>query len=408
MELVILIALGFACKSAWDHVRTKVGESRAASMKQVAKTYRKGEVPKHKLKAAARRHDLGWWAGEIGHGFPVARTGLHAGYLAHRTAAVQHQARREEAKTTHADVQASFLGELPEHKRRQAEAKARRDAILAELAGAPVAEKGKGSRKAVREAADEVARKRAEKQQAGAWPPPLPADAVKAEPGPYAPSRRVDGKPETEADRRFFDHRESGYLGPLTRDGEKPDMNDPQQRADAETLAGMAARGEAEPGADAARNPSDPVFATDPGDPRSPDYVEQPDEDALAEDSQPDPSSTKGDTVPTGTASAETTYEQQLAGADAIIRESEAELARLRARRIGQMVEHLATLGLDSGTLGRAADIDSALAAQEKAAQQAMEGAQALRDGLVRDHGAGQEYHATAPGGGAERDFFAS
>jgi len=32
-------------------------------------------------------------------------------------------------------------------------------------------------------------------------------------------SRRFDGKPETEADKRFFDLRESGYTGPIDQDG---------------------------------------------------------------------------------------------------------------------------------------------------------------------------------------------
>ena len=32
-------------------------------------------------------------------------------------------------------------------------------------------------------------------------------------------TRRVDGKPETDADKRFFDLRESGYTGPINQDG---------------------------------------------------------------------------------------------------------------------------------------------------------------------------------------------
>jgi hypothetical protein len=36
-------------------------------------------------------------------------------------------------------------------------------------------------------------------------------------------SRRIDGKPETEADRKFFDLRESGYTGPIDQDGNIPD-----------------------------------------------------------------------------------------------------------------------------------------------------------------------------------------
>ena len=34
-------------------------------------------------------------------------------------------------------------------------------------------------------------------------------------------TRRADGKPETAADTRFFDLRESGYDGPVDQDGRK-------------------------------------------------------------------------------------------------------------------------------------------------------------------------------------------
>ena len=34
-------------------------------------------------------------------------------------------------------------------------------------------------------------------------------------------TRRVDGRPETTADTRFFDLRESGYDGPIDQDGRK-------------------------------------------------------------------------------------------------------------------------------------------------------------------------------------------
>jgi hypothetical protein len=33
------------------------------------------------------------------------------------------------------------------------------------------------------------------------------------------PSRRFDNEPETEADQRFFNLRESGYTGPIDQDG---------------------------------------------------------------------------------------------------------------------------------------------------------------------------------------------
>ncbi|MFE3178683.1 hypothetical protein ACFXPA_44120 [Amycolatopsis sp. NPDC059090] len=34
-------------------------------------------------------------------------------------------------------------------------------------------------------------------------------------------TRRPDGRPETPADKRFFDLRESGYRGPIDQDGRK-------------------------------------------------------------------------------------------------------------------------------------------------------------------------------------------
>jgi hypothetical protein len=44
---------------------------------------------------------------------------------------------------------------------------------------------------------------------------------------PPAPTRRPDGKPETEADKRFFDLRESGYTGPIDQDGHAVRHPDP-------------------------------------------------------------------------------------------------------------------------------------------------------------------------------------
>ena len=50
-------------------------------------------------------------------------------------------------------------------------------------------------------------------------------------------SRRFDGKPETAADKRFFDLRESGYKGPIDQDGRKDTTSE-----GAEILRRMAQR----------------------------------------------------------------------------------------------------------------------------------------------------------------------
>jgi hypothetical protein len=47
-------------------------------------------------------------------------------------------------------------------------------------------------------------------------------------------TRRVDGKPETEADSKFFDLRQSGYKGPIDEDGNKVTSGD-----EAEILADL-------------------------------------------------------------------------------------------------------------------------------------------------------------------------
>ncbi len=51
-------------------------------------------------------------------------------------------------------------------------------------------------------------------------------------------TRRGDGRPETEADRKFFDLRESGYDGPIDENGDIPDYAtaSPQMRQALEAL----------------------------------------------------------------------------------------------------------------------------------------------------------------------------
>jgi hypothetical protein len=45
-----------------------------------------------------------------------------------------------------------------------------------------------------------------------------------------AQSRRSDGKPETSAEKRFFDLRESGYRGPIDEHGHRVDNPEAQRR----------------------------------------------------------------------------------------------------------------------------------------------------------------------------------
>ena len=177
MELVailFLLGVGGAIKGAWDHIQADARVSRAVKVKAATKAAG-GSLPKSQRRAVVRRHTIGWWAREVGGGFPAARTGWHAGWIAHKTAVDRQQVIREEARTEHIETRAGFRKDLAEHQRRQAAARAE---IEQALADAPDQPKG---RKAVQSAADEVARKRAEKAAREHGVPPLPADTVARE-----------------------------------------------------------------------------------------------------------------------------------------------------------------------------------------------------------------------------------
>ncbi len=180
VAILFLIGCGAAIKGAWDHVRTDARASRAAKVKAASKAAG-GTLPKHQRSAVARRHTVGWWAREVGGGFPAARTGWHAGWIAHKTALERQRVIREEARTEHIETKAGFRKDLAEHQRRQTEARAELERELA-------AQRAKGGpatgKEAVQSAAATVAdldAKRAEKAREQAVPP-LPADMVAREP----------------------------------------------------------------------------------------------------------------------------------------------------------------------------------------------------------------------------------
>ena len=176
LGILLLLGLGAACKSAWDHVWREYRRSRDEHMAKAAKHAGPAGMSSLHRKRVASRHALGWWAREVGQGFPFTRTGLHAGWLAHRTATDHLRGRREEERTTHLDTRAALLKAIREHRQRQAEAQAQIDAALT---ASPEPVKG-------RHAVDELATRRASKD--GETPaPPLPADSV------TSPAPRVEG-----------------------------------------------------------------------------------------------------------------------------------------------------------------------------------------------------------------------
>jgi hypothetical protein len=183
--------------------------------------------------------------------------------------------------------------------------------------------------------------------------PPLPADEVR-------PTRRVDGKPETPADTRFFDWRQAGYRGPIDQDGNIPASDAPGMAALVALARLSAADGNGVP------------HHTSPDNGLTPAPGKQPEEG--------------NDDMATGTA--EITYTEQLSAATEAVTEADADLTRIRAkRRVGMLLDLLSAAGLDSATLSEAADLDDALKAEEEACKQKLEAAQALRDGLIKRHG---------------------
>src|ERR1035438_9241838 len=509
LGLLLLIGLTLATKSMWDSTVRDFQQSKAKRVKEAEGKAAPNPLPKSRRRAAARRHAAGYWAGEIGHGFPVARTGFHAGWLAHRTATDHHKAIREGAKTTQMETRVGFLGDLRAQERRQAEAQ---KAIDEAIAAAPKPVRGK---KAVQEAAGsavaDLDAKRAEKVAGTA--PPLPADAVKpAEPAGPRPvddlaehlkapmpdprlndaQRQRDAKgwqnlcaacgmpgdvanPLVIAPDGFRVHTsettdpKSGYYDPavegdgmeksdqellarahpadllilakreldrghLERSKELTEWAKAKRQATADGLPGIpytsspATNGEA-PVADddhqgggqwerdmraTAAEHGYEVIKGGEG------Y--QPPEWAMEEarrSATPDPGPNEGNgngTSPRATsftangaapvATAEITFDQSIAEAGKLIAEQEHKLAALRASRMGNVVEGLAGAVTDSGSLGRAMDMDESLRAEITACQHTLDSTLAFRGGLIRDHGGLNEAHQSAPVEAADKSFY--
>lgn len=533
MEIVgilFLLGLGRAIGKMWDSTVRDFQQSKAKRIKEAEGKAAPNPLPKSRRKAAARRHAAGYWAGEIGHGFPVARTGFHAGWLAHRTATDHHKAIREEAKTTQMETRVGFHGAVKEHRKRQAEAQ---KAIDEAVAAAPKPVRGK---KAVKEAAKDAVilpfpRKAAD--------PPLPADS--ALPGP---SRRIDGDPETEADKRTraevwrlrrgaeFANLNGGKAGaadlesracdleatlqnpsPVERarmdawpraraanlwlegKGPRPAWLDEPQQATDQPVRDHNAEGDGMEKSDqellARAHPADLLIlakreldrghlerskeltewakakrqATADGLPGIP-YTSspatngeapvadddhqggsqserdmrataaehgyevikggegyQPPEWAMEEarrSATPDPGPNEGNgngTSPRATsftangaapvATAEITFDQSIAEAGKLIAEQEHKLATLRASRMSNIVEGLAGAVTDSGSLGRAMEMDESLRAEVAACQHTLDSTLAFRGGLIRDHGGLNEAHQSAPVEAADKTFYA-
>jgi hypothetical protein len=435
MELVFLllcVGIGVSVKSAWDHMGDDRRKSGDAKVKAAKKT---GDVPRNRERAMRRRHAIGWWIREAGGGFPVARTGWHAGWIAHRRESRHQRHIREEARTSDLEAKAAYGPALRDHKTRQ---KALRDEIIRVYDDSPPA--GRTGRQAVQEAADAVVLHPDFPRRDDWVPDDEPGDPddesatsdLPGDPYPVRDDARPDDSDHLRPGQKRCPQCGGSGAGPAgacsyCRGWGSADPDPDAPLAAPGTICGACGH----PGTDA-----DPVLteggenfhrshAVDaaanrrqPADQAA--LVEAHNRQFEADTAQADGDwpagiphrrhgdaslATEGKAMPTGTA--ETTYDQTVVEANGIIAECEQEIARLQARRLAARVEQMASAGLDSGSIGRAMEIDDALKAQEKAAQQALDAAQAFRDGLKRDHGAMNEAHQGAPVVGAQPEFYA-
>jgi len=144
----------------------------------------------------------------------------------------------------------------------------------------------------------------------------------------------------------------------------------------------------------AARQPGPGPEAAGPAEPEEPSTTEGTAMPELQdEDTQRSPGRNREEDAiwhgqPGGTAmSGDTTYTQQMSELQAIRRDAEEEVNSVRRKRMVNRLDILQSLGLDKNTLSEAAEIDDALQAQEKAAQQTLDATDAAISGLKQRHG---------------------
>jgi hypothetical protein len=356
MDIIILIGLVYLITHAVDHASSV---RRGARDEKIAEAERKfGHLPQSQRRSLARRHNAAWTASEVLHGFPVTRTGWHAGWLAHKTTAVQQRNQREEARTQHLEVHSGFTSALAEHRRRRA--------VIQQQIDEAIGQSPKG-REAVREAAE----------GAGALATVTALDdhrKAAPEPGPYA------------AGDDLADH--------LKAPVPDPRLNDVQRERDLSGQRNVCAA-DGRPG-----TADDPllvapdgfrVHRSDTTDPESGYYAP-----AAATEGNPDMSH----------AGAEMTYDQVIKAATDEVNDCDQRLAVLRMKQLGNLADQLAGVLRDPATLGSLADWDDAVQAEIKAVQAEREHAEAVRTDMQRNHGGMAEAHKDAPVPGAQPEFY--
>ncbi len=409
MEVFLFFVLVYAAKRAWDDARQGAAKSRKAYMKRAAKKY--PGMPRRQASRHALKHDIGHALSQAFRGFPNARHGFAAGWHEGRQAHAHARAGHQRAKAEHLETRASLVPDLTGYRERQKAAleRIRRGtgpAVKAACSHAPAPCLAPDScpcacpdcmyAYAFRGEQEEAACKHA--PGACLTPTACPCDcpgcmaAFSAQWEPpqegseeRQPTRRADGLPETEADKKFFDLRESGYTGPIDRNGNIPDPSDPEDARMLDVLDGLG-------------NASSPTEGT------------------------PMASEVTYDGVIRAAGEAVTAAEERAAeiARTTSAAEAQATEAGIAQRWADQAAENMQALNVDPATLSAMADHQDALTAAEKAHQEAIEAlqrvaqaqgrvtetAQNVKGTLERGHAGLKQAHDDAPVDAADREFY--
>ena len=377
MEILFVFILLYAGKHAWDQAWGAWRKSRSAYLDRADK--RHPDMPKSRRAGHALRHDLGYGLSQAAHGFPQVRHGFASGWHQGRQAHAQVRAERERAKAEHLETRARLIPDLIEYRRRQKKAL---EQIRAGGAPGnacpqcgwrtpyPPGELCDGCDRGLREAGE------GGEGRQDSTPEPKPADGRTYSYGNAAqPLAWPTDDPEVA----------HGYARAMSAGGDtwlvhEYPPGDPQPGR----LLATYVKGKPVADCDLCGKPLPPGYAGIP----HPDCI-----DAHEDDATP----TEGDTVPTGTASGDTTYTQQMNELTAIRQDAEEEVNSVRRKRMLNRLDVLSGLGLDSASLSEAAAIDDALRDQQKAAQQTLDAADTAIGGLKQRHGGIKEAVDSAP-----------
>lgn len=91
MDLLFFGLIVWAFADVARDLKTRLGLSREARIAEREQQLAPRQMSATQRRATAARHDTGWWLREIFTGFPTARHGWHAGWVAHQAAVEQQR-----------------------------------------------------------------------------------------------------------------------------------------------------------------------------------------------------------------------------------------------------------------------------------------------------------------------------